>query len=1034
MTQETRRLIDWTGERCVPWADDVQVVYEHFHRYYVAAGLVAGRRVLDLGTGEGYGAAVLAERAAEVLAIDVDAPSIEHARATYDSDNLTFEVGSILELDDFPDASWDAVVCFEVIEHVDDHERVLDSVGRLLTDDGILVLSTPDRKLYAGDDGAENPFHVRELSREELRSLLRGRFEHVDLFDLQTVTGSWLRREGAGEDGRSLAVAIERDGEGWRRDGSFPAPYLLAVASRSPLGDLPDQSFLADPGLELMRRQERRADALEERLRGSRTAELEELVARRTRERDEARRAISRAAAAGAESVREQYVDLSAYVVEEHATRGWRALNTYRRTVGAIRSGRPVRVRAVLRTAAERTAKATPPARGREQARFVGTAGRDIVFRPSERPRVSIVVPAFNNVGVTLACLRSLARNTPHELIEVIVVDDVSTDATPEALAQTTGVTVVRNRHNVGFLQTCNRGAAEAAGEFVLFLNNDVEVEPEWLETLLDAADSSPDVGAVGSKLVYPDGTLQEAGAFIWSNGEAWNFGRDGDPEAPEFNYRREVDYCSGAALLVRRELFESVGGFDVRYAPIYYEETDLCFALRAEGYRVLYEPRSVVVHHEGLTHGTERKAGVGGSAHSKESQFRNRHVFLDKWRDVLARHRPPPTAEAYLGGRIDRRPRLLVADTWVPAHDRDSGSLRMTSILRLLRSLGCTVTLFTTDRERREPYSTELQRLGVEVHYGPETFAELAEARTGFYDVVLLSRPYVALPLLDDVGRWFPLATIVYDMIDAHFLREGRKAELLGSARALDASALKRDELACVRRSDITIAVTEDEAELVRSEVPDAVVRVLPNVHELDEGPSPPFDERAGLLFIGGFRHDPNVDAVRHLVNDVMPLVRAELGDVPLTIAGSHPPPEVAALRSPSVAVTGYVPDVSGLFRQSRVFVAPLRYGAGMKGKVGHAMAFGLPLVTTRIGAEGMGLADGKHALIRDGADAFADAVVRLYRDRELWGRLAAESRDRVAAEWSPEAMERRLLALLEEAVGLPFRSIAPVASAPRR
>ena len=343
-----------------------------------------------------------------------------------------------------------------------------------------------------------------------------------------------------------------------------------------------------------------------------------------------------------------------------------------------------------------------------------------------------------------------------------------------------------------------------------------------------------------------------------------------------------------------------------------------------------------------------------------------------------------------------------------------------MTWILRLLRSLGCSVTLFTTDRDRREPYTADFQRDGIEVHYGPQSFGEFAEQRAGLYDVVLLSRPYVAQPLLDDVGRHFPLATIAYDMIDAHFLREARKAEVLGPRAALDADALKADELDSIRRSDFTLAVTEDEAELVRREEPAARVRVLPNVHELEPGPFPAFGERAGLLFIGGFRHDPNIDAVKYLVNDVMPLVRERLGDVPLTIAGSHPPAAVAALRAPEVAVTGWVPDVSDLFRRSRVFVAPLRYGAGMKGKVGHAMAFGLPLVTTAIGAEGMELEDGRHALVRDDAESFADAVVRLYTDEGLWATLARESRDAVAERWTPDAMRARLSALLEETVGL--------------
>ena len=276
------RLIDWTGERCVPWTPEVAVAYEHYHRYLFAAPLVAGRRVLDLASGEGFGAAILAGSAAEVVGVDIDATTVEHSSLNYTAPNLEFTVGSALDLGELADGSFDAVVAFEMIEHVAEQERVLAEVSRVLAGDGLLIVSTPDRLVYSHAEERDNPFHERELSEDELRELLAGRFEHVALWGQRVSVGSRISAIDEVAVERPQAVFIERSDDGWRRASEPPPVYLLAIASRAPFEPPPSESALVDPGLELIRSKDRDFDAE----RSARDAALESVTGDLAAERE----------------------------------------------------------------------------------------------------------------------------------------------------------------------------------------------------------------------------------------------------------------------------------------------------------------------------------------------------------------------------------------------------------------------------------------------------------------------------------------------------------------------------------------------------------------------------------------------------------------------------------------------------------------------------------------------------------------------------------------------------------------------------
>ncbi|MGD0943413.1 MAG: glycosyltransferase [Acidimicrobiales bacterium] len=631
---------------------------------------------------------------------------------------------------------------------------------------------------------------------------------------------------------------------------------------------------------------------------------------------------------------------------------------------------------------------------------------------------VSVVICAYNRYEDTMSCIESVRRHTdPALLAEIVLVDDASTERGLAEMVGKGGLVVVRHRSNTGFLDAANDGASVASGQYLFFLNNDAVVTPGWLEPLLERI-QQPRVGAVGAKLVYPDGRLQEAGGIIFTDGTGWNLGRGGDKDDLRYNFPREVDYCSGAALMVRRDLFLERGGFDRVFAPGYYEEVDFCFYLRSRGYRVMYEPRSTVIHHEGLTFGNDEKPGSG--LHRKSRQYINRYRLVVRWQDALARQYRSGSNRAALGTRRPDRPTVLICDHKVPEPDVDSGSVRLWWILRLLVEAGFPTSFYPVGGWRDIRYLERLQALGVEVHDFRRGPAAAWEGREGMYDVVMTSRPDITMNLLTTITRYFPNALLVFDTVDLHSLRERRSVDFVQPAAAVGqrrrATRVAEEEHSAICASDLVATVTDEEANFVRSQFPNRTVVVLPNVHELPPELERDPRTRSGLCFIGGYEHTPNIDAVKWLVHEIMPEITNCLGAAPyLNLLGSFPPPEVRALEGDGVAVPGYLADVSRYFLTARVFVAPLRYGAGMKGKIGQAMAFGLPVVTTSLGAEGMDLRDGKDVLIADDARGFAEAVARVYQDDDLWLRLSTRGLEIIAERWSPGAMAKRLEALME-------------------
>jgi GT2 family glycosyltransferase len=629
-----------------------------------------------------------------------------------------------------------------------------------------------------------------------------------------------------------------------------------------------------------------------------------------------------------------------------------------------------------------------------------------ICFPQHEEVDVSIIIPVFNQLEYTHACLASLQAVQEQRPFEVIVVDDYSTDSSPEVIAQIPGVMYQRNDSNSGFIASCNTGAKTARGKYLVFLNNDTLVKPGWLTALLDTFKEERRAGIVGSKLLYPDGSLQEAGGIIWRDASGWNYGKFDDAGKPEYNYLRDVDYCSAAALMVPKTLFESVGGFDSRYAPGYYEDTDLAFKVRQAGYRVLYQPLSEVIHHEGATGGTDISTGA------KKHQEINRSTFAEVWSEELAK-RPANGDVTFL-----QRPRtpsgknILVIDHHLPMPDRDSGSLRMFQILKILHRLGHRVTFLPDNLADMPSYTSELQKRGIQVVHHPyvKKVRDYLISHGAMFDVVVLSRCDFARKHIADVRLHAPQSRIIFDTVDLHYLREQREAQLTQDPdvrRKAQEKQLLEDYL--IKEADETWVVSPIEQQMLQENWPHKSVQLVSNIVDVT-GPVTPFALRRDWLFIGGFQHRPNIDAVLFFVEEIYPLVRDRLPDTKFYIIGDKAPPEIVALASDRIIVAGLQRNVRSFFDSVRLSVAPLRFGAGIKGKINQSMAFGVPVVATSIAVEGMNLADHEHVLVADEPQDFARALIELYESEELWKRLSQNGISKTQELYSTDAAREKL------------------------
>ena len=642
-----------------------------------------------------------------------------------------------------------------------------------------------------------------------------------------------------------------------------------------------------------------------------------------------------------------------------------------------------------------------------------------LAFPEVENPDVSVVIPAHNKAKVTYACMCALLLAYNKASFEVILVDDGSSDETAAFETIVSGITVVRNTESQKFIRACNAGADLARGKYVVLLNNDTEPTMGWLDELIEAFERFDSVGLVGSKLLYPDGRLQEAGGVIWNTGDPWNYGRLQNPAEPRFNYARQVDYVSGAAMMTTKEIWDEVGGLSAYLEPMYFEDTDFAFKVREAGYTTWFVPSSVVYHYEGITSGTDTASGF------KRFQEVNRPNFKRRWAQACAGfspvgHKPDLEKDRGIVGRV------LFVDYTTPMGDRDAGSYAVLQEIRIMQSLGYKVTFMPENLAHMGSYTTELEKQGVEVIAAPfyTSTRQFLEDRASEFDVFYIVRYHVVNNVVRTIRELVPTAKIIMNTCDLHYLRYLRRGISQKSEEGLEESRKVRDEeFEAMRSVDVVLCYNETEIAIVEAASEGKIkVQKCPWVLDIPAETPAGRDTRKGLSFLGSFQHHPNVEGLEWFANTVMSELAISRPDILLSVYGSRMNDQIKGLASSNIDTVGFVENVNDAYDSHRVFVAPLLSGAGLKGKVLSALAHGIPCIISPIAAESTGLRDTIDCFIAETPTEWVEKIIRLYDDPTIWERFRQNGLDLARERFSFEKGRSQMRAAYE-AVDL-FRS----------
>ena len=594
-----------------------------------------------------------------------------------------------------------------------------------------------------------------------------------------------------------------------------------------------------------------------------------------------------------------------------------------------------------------------------------------------ENPLVSIVIPVYNQIDYTLNCLYSIQKNIGNIPFEIIIADDCSTDGTKQIENKVKNIIISRNETNLGYIKNCNNAAKLARGRYLYFLNNDTEVQPNWLQELIDVLENHSDIGVVGSKILNPNGSLQECGVYMFKD-QFHNRIKGRNPNLQVYNYLRQCDYVSGCSMLTYKWLFDEIGGFDVIFSPAYCDDPDYCLSALSKGFKTYVQPKSKIIHYGSISY----------SETCNDLMRRNNNILRTKWKEFFNSRtnydkRKDCTA-------LTRKPTILVVDDFFPQFDRHAGGKTIFQFLELFVKMGLNIKfcpLYGYNYE--EPYFSILTNMGIEILEQRHIHSWIEE-NISFIDYILLSRPRVAQNFMIKSLKARGIKVLYYGH-DLHHVRMTRESAYKENYNPVKIEQMKKTEYTAISSSDIALYPSSFEKEYIENELKlnnaEVITPYLYNLNTMTKHND--FDNSRDIIFVGS-SHGPNLNGLLWFINDIFPLVVKQIPDIVLNIVGSSIAPEIKKIKSKNIKVVGYLSEeeLNELYSKTKLSIAPLRYGAGIKGKIIDSLYHSTPVVTTPIGVEGI---DDKYNLVKVSINEkdYAENIVELYSNKQKWDSL---------------------------------------------
>lgn len=648
-------------------------------------------------------------------------------------------------------------------------------------------------------------------------------------------------------------------------------------------------------------------------------------------------------------------------------------------------------------------------------------------------PLVSMVLVVFNKAELSYACLRSLEQ-LHYKNTELIIVDNASTDQTEALLSRVEGnVRILRQRENLHFLRGCNIAFENLhpQSRYVLLVNNDAFLNSFAIHQALSVFERWPNTGIVGGQVLHLDGRLQEAGNVIFSDGACSGIGRRQSPWQPLAQVRRRVDYVSGCLLMIETNLLKGLGGFDIDFAPAYYEETDLCIRSWQAGRPVIYEP-SCRLYHVEFASSPKGKDQASELMQNNRTKLEKKHHKWLQLQPSRLEHQDLSSIHTCL--RSNAYPsRILWVDDRNPDSSFGAGYGRMQDLITTLADLGCFITIFAT--HQTPDCSLHAVSGDYELQWGSlRELQLLLQNRSNFYSHICTSRQHnhrLLIDCLDDIANnstTHPRPKLIGDVeslfsireYGKSFVKEHDKISTPDLQELLELPGLKQ-ELNNLRQFDAFLTVSEREASLLMRHLNKPVAIAGHAFKQPERNKITPYYKRKGLLFMGAMNHPdiPNIDSLHWLAREILPELRNQNRIDPrearLTVVGPYRADLVTPLIDRIANIwpvdhSGQVDDIDKVLQNQRLLLAPTRYAAGLAHKVHHSISRGLPVVTTKLICDQMGWQSGDGLLCSNDPKEIAQKIGQLYNDQFLWEQVQTAGLTKIEEECDPQKLRNAL------------------------